>query len=106
MKYSDILKQYAVWSDTTVDAKMMDSVLKEEYIKSLIDFCKPEDLIGVSPSSGCFVFNQYLDEHGKKRTGKNTFIRMVKETFDLDIKVVQTDYAGRYASVFVFSDEV
>ena len=107
MKYSDLLAQYAVRKDVDVDRRKKKEEQKvlsrSEYIEALNDFCKPEDLVGVTATMGCVVFNRYLKEHGKPLTGRNTFSRMVKETFGMKSRLVNTGH-GDYANVFVIDD--
>lgn len=109
--YSELLRECAVRTNAFVDKrKKADAIKKqkklsrEEYIDALNGFCKPEDLVGVTATTGCAIFNQYLKENGKPLTGRNEFSRMVKETFCMKSKLVQTDH-GHHAVVFVFDDD-
>lgn len=107
--YKEMLRDCAVRTNAFVDKrKSANSYEKRklslaEYVDALKDFCEPEDLVGVTATTGCAIFNQYLKENGKPLTGRNTFSRMVKETFGMKSKFVQTDH-GHHAVVFVFDD--
>ncbi len=98
--YSEILREYAVRTNARV-------VSNEEYIDALKKFCKPEDLIGITPTTGCAVFNRYLAEDNDKSLppiGRNTFSKLVKETFGMQTKVLRTD-GGNYANMFIMDED-
>lgn len=106
--YSEVLKQYVVRQDAQVNKRRKSdkpkALSRNEFVSALEDFCTPGDLVGITPTNGCIVFNQYLKEHGKPMTGRSTFSRMVKETFGMRLKHIRTGY-GTYAYVFVFDEE-
>lgn len=106
--YSQQLRNMKVRTDAQVCRKRKAdterAMSKKEFIDALNNFCVADDLVGITPTSGCMLFNQYLKEIGKPMTGRSTFSRMVKETFNMRLKHVRTSY-GTYAYVFVIDEE-
>lgn len=98
--YGEILKEYAVRTNARV-------VSNEEYADALKKFCKAENLVGITPSTGCVIFNRYLTEDSEEKLppiGRNTFSKLVKQTFGMQTKVLRTD-RGNYANMFIMGDD-